>query len=478
VDAFGEHPVYLDDNGDTSRIILQQSTSGYTPQPVNTSLIKFNNSGQPYIYPQELANVNDFINNFESSWAKSLIKYHPEYCYYETCLSFGEKLQSTDAYSSQSFDELLLGTTTFEDAVNAHLLPSGYQPIFSQSGQVSVSAAIEPWWVPSSTHAWDPFMSNMTGYATSTCGIASTEMYDRFMNFQQIGGVWRSAIEVAAFTARCGNNVYSNPTAACFDFGGMYNAAYEIDILNKEWNNLRLFYLSIKQQLQHEISDCIALEECTSYCGCIGNENFNPFTTGLFDASNLPFSFSSSAFMNPAQPCNFALASEFAQKDRRFAAIQDVIPNPSPNQSAYELYLSTGQCPIEFTFQTLLSELASVDQLDNNNVHLNDFSGLLSMYYANNNYASPGTIPDLYQQVTTSGNTLTLSWIENPSSTVIASITLTKNSSAIAWDDLTEIYHLYHSSSSVFHAEGIYNANTKKYQMMLLDKEMSTMILK
>ena len=120
----------------------------------------------------------------------------------------------------------------FEDAVNAHLLPSGYQPIFSQSGQVSVSAAIEPWWVPSSTHAWDPFMSNMTGYATSTCGIASTEMYDRFMNFQQIGGVWRSAIEVAAFTARCGNNVYSNPTAACFDFGGMYNVAYEIDILN------------------------------------------------------------------------------------------------------------------------------------------------------------------------------------------------------------------------------------------------------
>jgi RHS repeat-associated protein len=459
IDAFGEHPIYLDANGDTSRLMLQQSAGVYSPQPLSTSLIKFNNSGQPYIYPQELANVNDFINSFESSWAKSLIKYHPEFCYYKTCLSFGEKLQSTDAYSSQSFDELLLGTNTFEEAVNAHLLPAGYQPIFSQNGQVSVGSAIEPWWVSSTTHAWDPFMSNMTGYATSTCGLASTEMYDRFMHFQQIGGVWRSAIEVAAFTARCGNNIYSNPNAACFDFGGLYNGTYEIAILNNEWNNLRMFYASIKQQLQHEISDCIALEECTSYCGCIGNENFNPFTTGLFDASNLPFSFSSSAFMNPSQPCNFALANEYEQKDRRFAAIQDVIPNATPNQSAYQLYLSTGQCPIEFTFQNLLSELASVDQLDNNNVHLNDFSGLLSMYYANNNYASPGTIPDLYQQVNISGNTLTLSWIENPTSNIIASITLTKSSSAIAWDDINEIYHLYHSSSSTFHAEGIYVAN-------------------
>jgi len=459
IDAFGEHPVYLDDNGDTSRILLQQNSGGYTPQPISATLIKVDNSGQPYIYPQELANVNDFINNFEVSWAKSLIKYHPEYCYYETCLSYGNKLQTSDEYSSQSFDELLLSTTTFEEAMNSNLLPIGYQPIFSNIGQVSVGAAIEPWWVQSTTHAWDPFMSNFNGYATSTCGLASTEMYDRFMHYQEIGGIWRSAIEVAAYSARCGNNIYSNPNSSCFDFGGMFNASYQIDILNLEWNNLKSFYASIKQQLQQEVADCIALTECQSYCGCIGNENYNPFSTGIVDLSNVPSSFDASLYMNPTQPCGFILANEYASKDRRFNSVENVIPNPTPNQSAYELYLSTGQCPIEFTFQNLLSQLAVIDQLDNNNVHLNDFSGLISMYYANNNYASPGTIPDIYQQVISAGNTLTINWIENPTNINVASITLTKNNSSVSWDDINEINHLYHTNASSFNAEGIYTAN-------------------
>ena len=467
MDAYGEHPIYLDENGDTSRIQLQQNGGNFLPQPIATAQIKYDASGHPYIYAEELENVLDFITNFESSWAKSLIKYHPEYCYYETCLNYSNKLQNTDEFSSQSFDELLLGTTTFQEAINAHLLPAGYQPIFSQNVQVNVNPAIEPWWTPSTNHAWDPFMSNFNGYATSTCGLASTEMYDRFMHYQQIGGVWRSAIEVAAFTARCGNNIFSNPNSACFNFGGMYNGSYQIAILDNEWNNLKSFYSSIKQQLQHEVADCIALEECQSYCGCIGNDDYNPFSTGIVNLSNVPSSFNTSPYLNSSQPCGFALATEFEQKDRRFASIQDVIQNSSPNQSAYQLYLSTGQCPIEFTLQSLLSQLTSVDKLDNNNVHLNDFSGLISMYYANNNYASPGTIPDLYQQVTTSGNTLTLNWIENPSSSVMASITLTKNTNSISWDDINEINHLYHINAGGFHAEGIYVANGLNQQLQI-----------
>lgn len=60
-----------------------------------------------YIEPQDLDSPEDFIKYWEPQWAKSLVMYHPEYCYYQWCS------QNSELYQ---FEEDLLVINTFEEA--------------------------------------------------------------------------------------------------------------------------------------------------------------------------------------------------------------------------------------------------------------------------------------------------------------------------------------------------------------------------
>ena len=42
------------------------------------------------VSPQNV-DIETFINNWEDSWAKSLVEYHPEYCYYENCVLYEQE---------------------------------------------------------------------------------------------------------------------------------------------------------------------------------------------------------------------------------------------------------------------------------------------------------------------------------------------------------------------------------------------------
>jgi RHS repeat-associated protein len=467
-DDYGNmHAIYVDMNGDSSKIYLEDLGDGtWSPAIQGGVTVKFDPiENQYYIYPHELSSTVDFVANFQFSWAKSLVFYHPEYCYYEQCIRYGKIVNDNDAFTSDSFDELMNSTMNFQQAVANGFLPNAYQVIFNGNfnGNLNNVADTKNWFpelnlIPTNTNdAWDPFYTYRFTFSGQNCFDAGAALKDKFDQYKQVNGVWRTMPEMAAYLVRCGDNYYANPPASCFDFGSKYNGVWDIDILNAEWEALKAFYRSEKQQLKQELADCIALKDCERYCGCIGNDNYNPYTAGMIE----PFSFGSpSAYINSAyfqngQPCGYQLRYYYKNKDRRFTSAMDAVPIQDANQAAYEVYLATGQCPVPFTLQHLLSAMAQNGHLDNSSVPLNNYGQLNALFQADNDFNMPGTIPQLFQNVNISGNTITASWIDNSTSSIYATLTLTKQAST-AWDNITSIINLYPSSGNGFTAEGVY----------------------
>ncbi|MBK8406113.1 MAG: hypothetical protein IPL25_19195 [Saprospiraceae bacterium] len=72
---------YKNPDGSTAEIqvIYDPSTNQYIPE-ITAGLVPSTVSGQLVVKPNELLNLQDFLNNWNPSWAKELIYYHPERC--------------------------------------------------------------------------------------------------------------------------------------------------------------------------------------------------------------------------------------------------------------------------------------------------------------------------------------------------------------------------------------------------------------
>jgi len=467
IDSYGAQPIYVEMNGDTSKITVEPlGNNTWSPAILAGATPKFDSIQQVYyVYPQELQDVSDFIANFRFSWAKSLVYYHPEYPYYEQCIKFSQNVNSSDAFTSDSFDELLNGSQGFEAAIGNGLLPTGYQIIFDNNGNYSGSVSglpdTENWFAPSgnniatTTPAWDPFVFYGTNFSAASCANYGTELVNRFNQYKLINGVWRTMPEVAAYTARCGTNYYTNPSNTCFNFGDKYNGVYNISILNAEWEILKAIYRSEKQVLKSELFDCVAKAN-NQYTGCIGKENYNPYTSGMINSNGGSSSFLNSPYFLPDQPCGAQLWALYQNKARRFTTVADEVPTQNPNQAAYEVYLATGQCPVPFNLQLLLNAMADDQVLDNSGVFLSGYAELNALFQANNNYNMPGTLPQLYQQVSGNANSITAQWIENSGLTTYATLTLSTQN-PISWDQITAFTNLQTVGGSNFTATAVYN---------------------
>jgi RHS repeat-associated protein len=459
------HEAYFEANGDSARVTVALVNGVFSPAVVDPNdNVHFNASTNTfYTYPQHLSNLEDFVSYCTYDWAKSLVHHHPEYCSYRTCVDVEDYKQTNDFYTSSTFDDLLLKTTTFQGALDAGLIVSPYQ----SSGYYNPSAI--KWTVDNNspiteTAPRDPYavyagtLNSQIGDNVCQVGALSGTA-GKFTQYQQINGVWRSMPEVAAYMARCSDNYWSSPSLGCFNFGGPAPAGYPgtlTELQDKEWEYLKSFYLSEKQQMLTRFLDCASGKICDSYTGCIGNSDFNPMASYVSSTSGGIFA---NGFFNPDQPCGIINYEMYGSLERRFPRVVDVVPAPTPNEVAYNVYLQTGQCPVEFVLQNFLTELA-----DNNKLHiafnnLNQIGSLNSMFQANNNFNMPGTIPQFNQTVSTSGNTLTMNWIDVSTSTVYNTITLTQTGTLIPWAQITQFLNLSATSSTNFTIQGFTSNN-------------------
>ncbi|HTF82385.1 MAG TPA: hypothetical protein VL947_11690, partial [Cytophagales bacterium] len=99
---------YLNDDGTRSFISIVEvvdasgTVTSRKPAVNDASKIIREANRAPYIYPENLLNVFDFsVTYWKSSWARSLVVYHPEYPYYQQCIEnmasveFDQKWNST-----------------------------------------------------------------------------------------------------------------------------------------------------------------------------------------------------------------------------------------------------------------------------------------------------------------------------------------------------------------------------------------------
>ena len=344
ITPLGQQNMYVNENGERSRVYLTEDPMNpgvWLPAPYSLGIIKTDPQTQEvYVYPEELEHVEDFIDLFEQSWGKSLIYYHPEYCYYETCLIYEDPIASDDAFTSTSFDKLLQQTTTMLAALDngfVELNSTSYDLLnwFTPLGGDNTEDAV----------AWDPFVYYSPDFNTGFCsGNYGSKLKNRFVNYQYIDGAWRSMPEVAALTARCGANYATSYPSSCYNFGHTVMGVWDNDVLDEEWVILKSLYLSEKQKIQRELADCRALKECSSYNGCIGNDEFNPYAFMQPYTMGGPFTL---PFLQNQQPCVINRYFLYRDKVRRFSDETD-LPHQDANGVAYEVYLQTGQCPAEF----------------------------------------------------------------------------------------------------------------------------------
>jgi photosystem II stability/assembly factor-like uncharacterized protein len=358
---------YVDDGGSIATISVSKSGANYLPAVTDTAQVEYDTAtASYYTFPYNLANFSDFINSWQPSWARSLVIYHPEYCYYEACKGFSQ--QGAGEYtSSDDFDALLRTTETFSIALARGFIKYNYTT-------QAYSARLNDWTDVNDSIPYDPFLNS------TTYGNYATQLTTLLTNYTpkpyNLSGYNFSIGEVAAFYTRCGSLFGNADTSGCIGFGTGANDS----IKNQEWKTLVSLYLSRKQVLQQQYLDnYVKSSGCPGYSACFGD------SSNSFNASSL-----GSQYSNAGQPCSYITGHLYAGKIRRFAGASFMLGN-NVNQMQYQAYLVTGQCPMAYGLQSLLNQLASHSKLKSaDSVLLDNYS-----YYT----------PDIYLALGGSGTT-------------------------------------------------------------------------
>ncbi|MBL4706555.1 MAG: hypothetical protein JKY54_18650, partial [Flavobacteriales bacterium] len=360
---------YVDDNGDQARVDIIVSGGTYTPNVVNTGLVLLDGgTGQYYTNPSNLLSVYDFIYEWEPSWAQSLVIYHPEYCYYEACREYGN--EDGNGNSSDGFDIGMDAAQTFAAAQG--------------NGYINGSGGIVDYTVNSSTQ-YDPYITE-NNYSPYT-GI-SGQLASAMSNYITIGVTPYSMEDFASILTHCQTELTgSGPLGSCFIGFGLTT---DVTLLNEEWRKFVALYQGKKREIQNDYADELAL---TGNCfnDCIGDDAFNPFTSGFWQPGLWPTNLSST-WLNSSQPCSAYSFGLYAGKTKRFPD-EDDLDGVSLASAQYQIYLQTGQCPNAYNVEHLLSEIALVDELENPNVPFTNYGSFSAFYIGLTGTIGPNPLP-------------------------------------------------------------------------------------
>ncbi|HEY1046748.1 MAG TPA: hypothetical protein VGF79_09935, partial [Bacteroidia bacterium] len=318
---------YYDEYGIArSKIPVLPVTGGYYPSTSSAFL----SNGIYYTYPENLTNEKDFVTYWQESWAKSLVIYHPEYCYFKWCSPNTMDTVGVASLSSEDFDNNVLSVASYSAATSNSWLNTG-----NNYAMVDL----------------DPYFNYVSdGIAQKTAMKAQIDNYL---------GSGLSMKEMAAMTVKCPGYYRSTGiSSTCTSFVATGTASID----DRVWSQYKSFYLSAKQTFMRTAADDYAIKTSGSNCGkgyngCIGIENFNPFNSAFNRNLGLN-SFSS----NNSQPCYWNTYMLYKDKVRRFN-IGEVMPGADKEKADFNVFYSTGLCPMDIDFAQWLHNVAAKSML-------------------------------------------------------------------------------------------------------------------
>ena len=291
------------------------------------------------IHPEDLSNVKDFILNWQPSWAKALVYYHPEYCYHTWCDEVKE-FKDLGGVSSDDYDTLLYMTATYTLASTRGFI-DGANPTGSSKYQIITN---------------DPY------FKAGGKGAGQINEMKSFMDvYYTNNSIPYSMYQLAAISARCGT-VYGG---AIDDNCKLFGTGGSDVIKDQEWGIFKAMYMAKKQYLQNKsITEQAITDGC--YNGCIGTDHFKP---SLNNYLKPPYT-SNEGFLDSDQPCSINNFYYYYNKQKRYCGANDLssinsdvygdpetIAAEMQNKVDYNLYVQTGQCPLARDVQYLLNEL-------------------------------------------------------------------------------------------------------------------------
>jgi len=385
-DANWKHPIdnYLDKNNNQAYIILNKIEDGvYNPpidsedkiklvelNPANGSYYSDGNGTIPAVYPQDLEQLTDFVALFEESWCYALVRYHPEYCYYQWLQGNN---QTIDLYlNSDDYDALILGAETHSSA-----------SIFNLTGYSNILDLIDE----------DPYFNTISvpvhGDEIGQGVNQKQQMKDHLEQVGEKNGNFYNLKQMIAASTRCDVSYNENeelPDISSTCLTEIWTGL-DYDLVDYEWVLYKHMYLQYKQILQQDAAHEYAVTIGNGYNGCIGigDDGFNHADNGFSNQYNT----------NSWQPCYADSYNYFATKQKRFID-RDIDPripdyaeaDPSLAEDLEALvggttYLTTGQCPISTHITNLLNNLASKDELTLPSVELINNRAFTPLLYSN-----------------------------------------------------------------------------------------------
>ncbi len=282
---------YRDQLGNPSYVALDEISPGVYEPNITGSPVMI--SGLPHARPEQLTNLNDFIAEWQPSWANSLVIYHPEYPYYIECI---------DREMSNDFDHFIM-TSSYTD-----IAAEGYHSVPTLGSNPFILTE-DPYYMidPLEFQAMKYFMQNFS------------------LKDPGAGPSYYSMFDVAKIIA-------NNPSQGSFSNCSSLSTPNTALMTEKEWEIFRGLYISLKQKFLAYRDRMRGINQ-GYYNGCIGSENFDPFRFNFFGNQNninngpiiSQYSISGwpsspvSQYFNIEQPCNFATAGLYKNKTARFA---------------------------------------------------------------------------------------------------------------------------------------------------------------
>lgn len=387
---------YLDEYGNIAKVKVEPDGTNYLPMvsPFNLGKVSYNSTTDEYfVEPKFLFNLKDFLDLWETDWAKSLVAYHPEYPLYEQCVidqlsnDYDDNLTEIDA--KNDFKTYLSNVDPSYNT-DQFMYPVGTPPSTGTNVAMYSGLVVDPYFQPTGN-----------GYADlSTIRLAMLQyMIDPSSSSNYIS-IWDAAYRIV----HCPNY---NPGTVCTN--SVMPAGY-VFTTDEEWQTFKGMYQSLKQSIQDRVNINYSINQ-TCYNECIGANPFNPFDNNFYDPSAWTLTYNSSywgfwggapygfmfwpfvtytnlsPYYDNHQTCNYARYYYFKDKKPRFPTAKMLMPNalgdvsppcydenhniiPCPqligdainemsNIADINAYNSCQQCPVSVNFEALLKGLAT-----------------------------------------------------------------------------------------------------------------------
>ena len=391
---------YLDEQQNVIKVKLTYDGTIYTPAVYPTYISQITQdpaTGDYFVEPRYLLNLEDFISLWESSWAASLVVYHPEYCFYERCVEdqlsneYDDNLIEIDKISD--FKAYLLGINSSFSS-NEFMYPVGTPP----------STGVSPY----SGNIVDPYFSSGNGVGDLSRIQRAMVHYLGDPSSGDSISIWDAAYRIV----HCPNGM---PGLVCPSSSMTPGYVFTTD---EEWRTFKGMYTSLKQSFQNRENIINSINK-TGYNACIGAEVFDPFEYNFYDPNAISISFNVfnfftywttspfpnwsfwpgisitniSQYYNPEQTCNSVKEQYYIDKTARFATAKMMMPGvlgnisapcmdeqnniiPCPESTSDALsdfaniadmnaYSNCNQCPTAVNFENLLKGLATLSTTTN-----------------------------------------------------------------------------------------------------------------